>query len=93
MSFEVSVVIPTHNPRRDYLARTLEALAGQTLDRSKWELVIVDNASSEMGDGRWEMGGILHARIVREERLGLTNARLRGFAETTGEIIVLVGLS
>ena len=36
------------------------------------------------------MGGISNVRIVREERLGLTNARLRGFAETTGEIIVLV---
>ena len=43
-----------------------------------------------MGDGRWEMGGGSNARIVREERLGLTNARLRGFAETRGEIIVLV---
>jgi glycosyltransferase involved in cell wall biosynthesis len=90
MSLEVSVVVPTHNPRRDYLERVLQGLAAQTLDHSKWELVIVDNASSEMGDGRWEMGGIPHARIVREERLGLTNARLRGFAETTGEIIVLV---
>jgi glycosyltransferase involved in cell wall biosynthesis len=27
---------------------------------------------------------------VREEAVGLTNARLRGFAETTGEVIVLV---
>lgn len=90
MRLELSVIIPTHNPRKDYLEQVLGALAAQTLDRSKWELVIVDNASSEMGDGRWEMGRILHARIVREERLGLTNARLRGFAETTGEIIVLV---
>jgi glycosyltransferase involved in cell wall biosynthesis len=90
VKLELSVIIPTHNPRRDYLERVLEALAGQTLDRSKCELVIVDNASSEMGDGRWEMGGIPNARIVREERLGLTNARLRGFAETKGEIIVLV---
>ena len=90
MSLELSVIIPTHNPRRDYLEQVVEALAGQTLAAEKWELVIVDNASSEMGDGRWEMGGIPNARIVREERLGLTNARLRGFAETTGEIIVLV---
>ena len=90
MRNQISVIIPTHNPRKDYLEQVLGALAGQTFDRSKWELVIVDNASSEMGDGRWEMGGIPNARIVREERLGLTNARLRGFAETTGEIIVLV---
>jgi glycosyltransferase involved in cell wall biosynthesis len=31
-----------------------------------------------------------NARIVREEAVGLTNARLRGFAEATGEVIVLV---
>ena len=61
MKLEVSVVVPTHNPRRDYLERVLEALAEQTLDRSRWEMVIVDNASSEMGDGRWEMGGIPNA--------------------------------
>jgi glycosyltransferase involved in cell wall biosynthesis len=56
MKPEVSVVMPTHNPRREYLARTLEALKKQTLDRSRWEVVVVDNASSEMEDGRWEMG-------------------------------------
>ena len=43
----MSVVIPTHNPRRDYLERVLGALAAQTLDRSKWELVVIDNKSEE----------------------------------------------
>ncbi len=41
----VSVVIPTHNPREDYLARVLDALRAQTLDQSAWELVVVDNNS------------------------------------------------
>jgi len=147
VKFEVSVIIPTHNPRRDYLSRTLEALAGQTLDRERWELVIVDNKSEEPlrlfeggKVGRWEgvagggslvagpsslqtsqtreelrrvEGGAagyglqatgadgspssishlpspLNARVVREEKLGLTNARRRGFAETTGEVVVMV---
>jgi glycosyltransferase involved in cell wall biosynthesis len=101
MSLEVSVVIPTHNPRRDYLEQVLGALAAQTLDRSKWELVIVDNKSEDIGyrildivrdsgvkglrDG--ESGKV---RVIREDKVGLTNARLRGFAETMGEIIVLV---
>jgi glycosyltransferase involved in cell wall biosynthesis len=90
MKPEVSVVIPTYNPRRDYLKRVLEALEAQTLDRSRWEVVVVDNASSEMGDGRWEMGKNLNARIVREDKLGLTHARRRGFRETTGEVVVMV---
>ena len=49
MKIEVSVVIPTHNPRRDYLAQTLEALAAQTLAPEKWELVVVDNKSEDIG--------------------------------------------
>ena len=41
----VTVIVCTHNPRRDVLARTLGSLRGQTLSADKWELLIVDNAS------------------------------------------------
>ena len=41
----ISVVIPTHNPRMDYLRRVLEALRGQTLPREQWEIIVVDNGS------------------------------------------------
>jgi glycosyltransferase involved in cell wall biosynthesis len=37
-----------------------------------------------------DLGWHPYAKIVQEERLGLTNARLRGFAEAAGEVIVLV---
>lgn len=101
--FAASVVIPTHNPRMDYLRRVLEALRGQTLAKDLWELVIVDNGSREalavvsrqssvgsddqrLVDLSWHG----NARIVREEELGLTFARLRGFAEVKGELIVMV---
>ena len=99
----VSVVIPTHNPRHDYLARVVDALRQQTLAKSLWELLIVDNGSREalavassqssvvsqktnIVDLSWHA----NARIVREEELGLTFARLRGFAEAKGELIVMV---
>jgi len=107
----------------------LEALAGQTLNREKWELVVVDNASEQSlerglnpalarmgwatasqsvggkvegvaGGGSLVAGGDpssishlpspLNARVVREEKLGLTHARVRGFEEAKGEIVVLV---
>jgi glycosyltransferase involved in cell wall biosynthesis len=87
---QLTVVIPTHNPRLDYLRRVLEALRTQTLPLAQWELLIVDNRSeppvAEHVDPSWHPGG----RIVTEENLGLTNARVRGFRETTGEIVVLV---
>ena len=103
--FAASVVIPTHNPREDYLRRVLEALRRQTLAKDLWELVIIDNGSREplkaavgprdygtTGPQATEVDLSWHsnARIVREEALGLTNARLRGFAETKGEVMVLV---
>jgi glycosyltransferase involved in cell wall biosynthesis len=124
----ISVVIPTHNPRMDYLRRVLHALRGQTLSKDLWELLIVDNGSrvplraagprgqdtksrvleTARGEAegkprdREQESGVspkinivdlswhANARVVREEELGLTFARLRGFAETTGELIVLV---
>ena len=44
---QLSVIICCHNPRRDYLARVLEALKAQTLSTNNWELLVVDNASED----------------------------------------------
>jgi glycosyltransferase involved in cell wall biosynthesis len=41
---KVSVVICTHNSRRGYLVRVLDALKAQTLPREQWELLLIDNA-------------------------------------------------
>ena len=137
----ISVVIPTHNPRMDYLARVIDALQQQTLPRDQWEVVVVDNgseqplaavASGKVGmcesgktDGssqavaerprdeetkepqvsaslpshlptfppsttHLDLSWHPNARVVREDKLGLTFARLRGFAEAKGELIVMV---
>ena len=86
----LSVVICTHNPRTDYFGRTLEALRQQTLPREKWELLVIDNRSeppvSERFDFTWHPG----ARVVREEKLGLTPARLTGIREARGDLLVFV---
>lgn len=90
MPLELSVVVCTHNPRTHFLARTLEALRTQTLPQVDWELLLVDNASSEQlahsVDLTWHSAG----RHIREEALGLTPARLRGIAEANAELIVFV---
>ena len=87
---QLSIIIPTHNPRPDYLGRVLAALAAQTLPKAQWELVIVDNCSQPALPPGLARGGHPAGRVVREERVGLTAARLAGFAATGGEIIVLV---
>jgi glycosyltransferase involved in cell wall biosynthesis len=86
----ISVVIPTHNPRFERLRMTLAGLRAQSLDRTAWELLVVDNASGIPPTLETVREGHPNARIVREERLGLTAARVRGFREALGDIVVLV---
>jgi glycosyltransferase involved in cell wall biosynthesis len=88
--FPVSVIICSHNPRENYLRRVLEALKGQTLPAKDWELLLIDNASTEPLAGRFDLTWHPNARHVREEKIGLTPARLRGIAESKGDLLVFV---
>jgi glycosyltransferase involved in cell wall biosynthesis len=86
----ISVIICTHNPCLNYLRRCIAALETQTLPVDEWELVLVDNASESGKEPRLELSWHPHARSVREPRLGLTPARLRGICEATGGLLVFV---
>lgn len=87
----LSVILPTHNPAPDRFRRTLAGLAAQTLPHDSWELLVVDNASSPaLGPADLCASLPAKARIVREERLGLTAARLCGFHAARGDLLVLV---
>ena len=86
----VSAVICTHNPRAGHFARCLEGLRSQTLSQGCWELVIVDNRSDAPLADRMDIAWHTGARVVREETLGLTPARLRGIRESKGDLLVFV---
>jgi hypothetical protein len=86
----VSVVICTHNPRPGYFAKCLEALRSQTLSLSRWEFIVVDNRSDTPLADRVNLAWHPGARMIREETLGLTPARLRGIRESKGELLVFV---
>src|SRR5437899_4499097 len=87
---ELSVIVCSHNPRADYLQRTLRALGEQTLSKASWELILIDNASSNALAERYPLAWHVHGRHVCEQQLGLTPARLRGIAESKGNILVFV---
>jgi glycosyltransferase involved in cell wall biosynthesis len=88
---ELSVVIAAHNPSRERLRRTLAGLRAQTLGAGLWETVLVDNASRAFPpESDYSELRPTNLRLVREGVLGLSAARLRGFAEAKGELIVLV---
>jgi len=86
----VSLIVCTHNPRPDFFSRVIEGICKQTLSVSLYELVIVDNLSrpavkdTDYIDLSWHP----NHKIVVEDALGLTNARLRGIEETVGDVII-----
>jgi glycosyltransferase involved in cell wall biosynthesis len=87
---KLSVIICAHNPRPEYLSRTLEALRSQTAPYAEWELLLIDNSSDEPLASRidlsWHPGG----RHIRVKELGLTPARLSGIAEASGDLLIFV---
>jgi glycosyltransferase involved in cell wall biosynthesis len=85
-----TVIICAHAPRVDYLTRTLGALAAQSINPSGYDLIVVDNANRNPVAGRFDLTWHPSARIVTEPTVGLTNARLRGIAEASTELIVWV---
>lgn len=87
---KISVILCTHNPRGDYLKKTLRGLSQQTLAATEWEFVLVDNASSPPVMELHGWSSAATARVVREEQPGLTPARLRGIQETRNELLVFV---
>lgn len=87
----ISVLLCTHNPHPGRLARCLEGLALQTLDRTRWELLVIDNASTPpLSQETFCSAAASTLRLIQEPELGLTPARLAGIAEAQGEILVFV---
>ena len=86
----LTVVVCTHNPRRDYFQRCLGSLQNQNLRLDGWELVVVDNQCDEPIKDWVDLSWHHHASVVREARIGLTPARLRGIRESSGDLLVFV---
>jgi len=89
----VTVGLCTHN-HLDRLKVTLAAL--QVLDGPPdgWELLVVDNASTDgtaeyLASAVWQPQGAV-ARVVREAKLGLSNARNCAIAQATGEYLLFI---
>src|SRR5271165_5542968 len=87
---KLRVIICTHNPRLEYLSRTLDALRIQTLPMAEWELLLIDNASRSPVAASVSLTWHPNARHVKEEVLGLTPARLRGIQEAQGQLLIFV---
>src|SRR6476619_3118545 len=87
---DISVILCAHNPRADYLERTLGGLQKQSLSREQWELLVVDNASSFKLADRCDLSWHRQGRHLLENALGLMAARFLGIAESRGRLLVFV---
>ena len=87
---DISVVIPVFNGGRK-IRRCVRALQRQRTKRA-YEIIVVDNASTDatpaiVGDLQKNAGGRT-VRYVREERVGLHNARHAGVWAAKGGVLV-----
>jgi len=79
----LSVVIPAYNEEK-YLGRCLRSLREQHYPASCYEVVVVDNGST---DATAEIARSFGARVVWELRKGVARARQTGFEAARGEVI------
>lgn len=86
----ISVIIPTYNPLLRRLKQTLDSLKRQTLDYQFWELIVIDNNSSSDFINKIDLSWHRNSKILSEPEQGLTYARLKGFTESKGEIIIMI---
>ncbi|MDR0510725.1 MAG: glycosyltransferase family 2 protein [Rikenellaceae bacterium] len=89
----LSIVIATYN-RAPILARSLRSLREQTLEHRLWEIVVVDNNSTDdtqaVAAGFAAENPIINLRIVAEPQQGLSYARNCGIAAAAGDLIVMI---
>jgi glucosyl-dolichyl phosphate glucuronosyltransferase len=88
---DISVVVPTYN-RRQLLAKTLESLIGQRAASVRYEVLVVDNNSTddtrsvvETFTQRWSA-----IRYLFEPRRGVSHARNTGIAAASAPIVAFI---
>lgn len=90
---KASIIIPSFGSRVEYLHDTIVSAHNQSMPRSEYEIIVVDNSP----DGRvkeivdkFNAEEQLSVRYVREIQAGLHSARHAGAREAAGEILVYV---
>ena len=92
MSIAYTVALCTHD-HADRLERTLVDLRKLRAPQAPWELVIVDNACGDatpslLAREAWPAGW--QVRVIREEKLGLSNARNCALREAQGDYVIFI---
>lgn len=91
--YKYSVVLCTHN-QASRLRKTLSRLEALRQPDAAWELLIINNASTDetqqvIESNSWRPE-TLPIRTIFEPKLGIANARNRGVAEAEGDYIIFI---
>lgn len=91
MPIKISIIVTTYN-RGDILNHCLDCLAAQTLDKSDYEVLIINNNSTDNTQSVAETyaKNNQNFKVFIEEKQGSAHARNRGWAEAKGEIIAYI---
>jgi len=85
----VSILVPTYN-RADMLDQTLDSLLNQNYPKDKFELIVIDNNSSDHTREivtRWRSRSHVDVKYILEERQGVHYARNIGAHYARGDIL------
>lgn len=89
----ISFLICTYNRER-YLGKCLEALAHQNAEKSSYEIIVVDNNSSDataqLCQSFIAQHPALNGRYIKENKQGLSHARNRALIEAKGDWVVFL---
>jgi len=89
MSCIISAVVCTYN-RSDMLKGCLESLCQQTLSKNLYEIIVVDNNSTDNTPKVVEEFSDQNVRYCIEMASGLSHARNRGFSEAKGKYVAYI---
>lgn len=91
MLMKISVVVPTKN-NGDRVGATLRHLFHQTIPAEHYEIVVVDNGSTDNTEE--VLFGLqkeaVNLRWVKEHKTGRAHARNRGISESRGEVVLFL---
>lgn len=84
---KISVIIPAYN-EEEYIAAALDALFAQSFPREDFEIIVVDNVSTDETSQIAKNKGA--DKVLFESTKGTNAARQRGLQEATGEIVAFL---
>ena len=82
----VSMVVPACNEGKT-IGACLDSLAGQNYPKDKYEIIVVDNNST---DNTAEIARSFNTTVIKEKRQGLVFSHRQGIAVSQGSIIAFL---